>query len=334
MADYARPGPFAVAVEDGEWRDPARDRRIAWRRYRPQAAGGPSVTRAPLVLHSHGLGGSRASGAGWLAHWASWGIAALAVQHPGSDASALPSDSPLALRHLLRSAVDAAQLAARQHDLCFALDRLTADAPPAMGVSGHSFGAVSALRLIGERRGRDHASSASPGIHAGVSETKTPAGRAPRARSVSWEAPDLQVGELHDLPADPRLAAAILFSPSARGGTLPLAERFAGVTVPCLHLTGSRDDGIGPGDIRAADRCLPFAHMPPPHQHLLVLDGATHPEFAGEFVGDSPGRHVRLLQAASTAFWLCHLFADAEAGAWLRNGLPQLLESGDRLLQK
>lgn len=245
-------------------------------------------TRVPLVIHSHGLGGSHASGADWLTHWASWGIAALAVQHPGTDATALASDSPLALRHLLRTAVDANQLAARQQDLLFVLDRLADEAHAAIGISGHSFGAASALRLIGERRGRD------------------------------------------DLPADPRIKAAILFSPSARGGSLPLAERFAPVTLPCLHLSGSRDNGIGPGDITAADRCLPFRHMPGPHQSLLVLDGADHRGLAGQGHGSATQR--RCLQAASTAFWLGHLAGDADAANWLNEGLPKGLAAGDRLV--
>lgn len=291
MADYRRPGPFAVAVDDGDWHDAGRGRTLRWRCYRPQGADPvPVVARAPLVIHSHGLGGSRASGADWLAHWASWGIAALALQHPGSDADARTSASPLALRRLLRAA-DAGQLAARQHDLLFALDRLAAAPPPAIGVSGHSFGAVGALRVLGERRGRD------------------------------------------DLPADPRLAAAVLFSPSARGGALPLAERFAGVVRPCLHLTGSLDSGIGRGDIAAADRCLPFMHMPPPHQHLLVLDGATHAEFAGDAGAAASPRRL-LLRAATAAFWRRHLLADAAAGDWLTDGLPALLAAGDRLLHK
>lgn len=299
---YAAPGPYAVATEEGEWHDAARRRTLRWRRYRPQsvapAAGAvpaplvslsaqaQPLTRAPCVLHSHGLGGSRASGADWLAHWASWGIAGVAVQHPGSDVDALASDSPLALRRLLRTAVDAGQLAARQHDLLFALDRIAGDDPPAIGLSGHSFGAASALRLIGERRGRD------------------------------------------DRPADPRIAAAVLFSPSARGGSLPLAERFAGVTLPCLHLTGTRDDGIGPGDIAAADRRLPFAHMPGPDKYLLLLDGATHPDFAGDAGRVLQPAHRTELQAAATAFWRAYLAADGAAAGDLREWLaPRRPES-------
>lgn len=304
MVPWAAPGPLPVVVEDGQWQDEARGRTLRWRAWRPRTA-----APVPCVIHSHGLGGSSASGADWLAHWASWGIAALAVQHPGTDAGALASASPLALRHLLRTAVDAEQLAARRDDLLFALDRIgdslaagrvsgterndrtdhtdcpdcpgfadAADAFPAIGLSGHSFGAASVLRLIGERRGGD------------------------------------------DRPADARIAAAILFSPSARGGSLPLTERFADVRLPCLHLTGSQDSGIGPGDIAAADRLLPFAHMPGPAQYLLVLDGATHPEFSGqtgEGAGTARPAHRVALKAVSAAFWRAQLAGDADAAAWL-----------------
>lgn len=290
MADFSRPGPFAVAIADGEWHDASRDRHLPWRRYSPQSKGKRAmVTRVPLVIHSHGLGGSSASGADWLTHWASWGIAALAVQHPGTDTTALASDSPLALRHLLRSAVDAEQLADRQRDLLFALDQQADEGHAAIGISGHSFGAASALRLIGERRGRD------------------------------------------DRPADPRIAAAVLFSPSARGGMLPLAERFADVAIPSLHLTGSRDNGIGPGDIVAADRCLPFTHIPDRRKYLLLLDGATHPVFAGDDGSDTTPAQRALLKAASAAFWLAHLLHDGDAGEWLSIELRSTLGTGDRL---
>lgn len=290
LADYGQPGPFAVDISDGEWQDTGRNRRLFWRRYQPRTLDGTRPAPALRVLHSHGLGGSCASGADWLGHWASWGITAIAIQHPGTDETALASGSPLALRHLLRTAVDAAQLADRQHDLLFALDHIVEENPVAVGISGHSYGAVSALRLIGERRGNN------------------------------------------DTPADPRLLAAVLLSPSARGGSLPLNERFGNIATPCLHLTGSADDGIGPGDIKAADRCLPFRHMPGPNQRLLVLDNADHRSLAGQGHGSAIQR--RCLQAASTAFWLGHLAGEADAANWLNEGLPQRLAAGDRLESK
>ena len=280
--DYSNRGPVEVGIEDGEWFDAQRSRQLPWRHYRPLTA-----TAAPLVIYSHGLGGSCRSGEAWLAHWASWGIGTLALQHPGTDEVAA-GNSPLALRHLLRTAVDKAQLATRQADLLFALDAAEKHMTTSgFGIAGHSYGAVSVLRLVGERRGTD------------------------------------------DIPADPRLTAAILFSPSARGGSVPLPERFAGITLPCLHLTGSTDDGIGPGDIDAADRRLPYRHSTAPHQCLLVLDGAGHQTFAGQ--GGGTDAHVRLLRGATAAFWLSHFHHAPTARNWLAQSLPAQLAAADLL---
>lgn len=280
--DYGSRGAVDVCIEEGEWFDAHRSRLIRWRHYRPQLG-----AAAPLIIYSHGLGGSRRSGEDWLAHWASWGIGALALQHPGTDEAAA-GNSPLALRHLLRSATDQAQLASRQADLMFALDAAERQmAVSRFGIAGHSYGAVSALRLIGEQRGMD------------------------------------------DAAADPRIAAAILFSPSARGGTPPMEQRFANVTLPCLHLTGSADDGIGPGDIDAADRRLPYRHSRSPGQLLLVLHGAGHLTFAGQ--GSGAADHRRLLAGASSAFWLSRLQGDPEAGNWLSEELPAQLAARDHL---
>lgn len=282
VRDYGAPGPLNFAVDDGEWLDETRGRRILWKRYRPL-----TEEPCPLIIYSHGLGGNRHSGAQWLSHWASWGIGALALQHPGTDDDAA-GNSPLALRHLLRTAVDDSQLAIRQADLTFALDRIEAAIPDTtFGIAGHSYGAVSALRLIGEQRG------------------------------------------CNDNPADPRVRAAVLFSPSARGGTQPLALRFSGISVPCLQLTGSRDDGIGPGDITAADRCLPHQHMTAADQHLLVLDGVNHVDLAGQ--GSGHELHIRLLKAATTSFWMAHLLGCDRAEHWLESRLPQHLATTDQL---
>lgn len=281
MADFAAPGPFAVVTDEGEWHDAARGRTLRWRHYQPQALAGGDPVPAARIIHSHGLGGTRASGERWLTHWASWGIAATAVQHPGSDGEARTSDSPLALRHLLRTAVDANQLADRQRDLLFAVNCAAKNGAVPIGLSGHSFGAASVLRVIGERRGRD------------------------------------------DIPADPRVTAAILFSPSARGGLLPLGERFAGVALPCLHLTGSLDSGIGPGDISARERWLPYLHSASAQKWLLSQEGATHPELAGDAGTLANAARAAALRAATTAFWHAFLGQDAAAATWLRAHLPQ-----------
>lgn len=301
LPDYAAAGPFPVCGERAEWADPDRARTLPLRLYLPVGAGG-----CPAVLFSPGLGGSRDGGEHWLGHWASWGIAGIAVQHPGSDERVFAGRPRMALRQILRQAMTPAQLAERARDLSFVIDRLAAGRLAGLdanriGVAGHSFGAVTVQALAGER--------------------------------LTALATDL---------ADARPRAWIALSPSARGDTTAeaLAARFAGVVRPFFSITGSRDDGIGRGDIAAGNRCLPFAHMPGPDKYLLVLDGAGHPAFAGHVggaeaflpAGKAPPRRdvASLVRAASTAFWRQHLAGDLGAGNWLRREFAAGLAAGDR----
>jgi hypothetical protein len=51
----AATGTWAVVTRTGEWRDAARDRVIPCRTYQPEGATG----RCPVIVFSHGLGGTR-----------------------------------------------------------------------------------------------------------------------------------------------------------------------------------------------------------------------------------------------------------------------------------
>jgi dienelactone hydrolase len=134
---------------DLDWRDAARDRPVPVRLYRPRAGAG-----WPLVVFSHGIGGSRL-GYGYLGrHLAANGVASLHLQHSGSD-RALWSGNPFALVGRLQAAAQDGEAIARVHDLGFALDRLQAG-PLGDGVdgarivvAGHSYGANTALLAAG-----------------------------------------------------------------------------------------------------------------------------------------------------------------------------------------
>jgi predicted dienelactone hydrolase len=78
----AMPGPDRFSVSAAEWRDAARDRVVPVKIYAPEGNG-----LFPVLLFSHGLGGSRDAGGESAEHWASHGYLVLALQHPGSDAS-------------------------------------------------------------------------------------------------------------------------------------------------------------------------------------------------------------------------------------------------------
>lgn len=304
LPDPGAAGPWRVSTRHGELSDPDRARTLPFKLYLPDAPrpGG-------LILFSHGLGGTREGGALWLRHWASHGFAALAVQHPGSDASVLGAGSPLGLRRALKAAMNPAELARRADDIRYVLGRLghdpqLPDAGLPIGLAGHSFGAVTVQLLAGERR-------------AGHPAT----------------------------PPDPGLRATLALSPSARQPDAPpgLAQRFAHLRLPFMGLTGSRDDGMGLSDISAANRELPYRHAPAgidgPDKYLLVFAGGNHLDFAGQ-ASDAEGSLFAIrrepavfrdnLLAASTAFWQAHLGLDGRARRWLATDLPGRLRPTDR----
>jgi predicted dienelactone hydrolase len=143
----------APDVQDDTWRDSARSRDIPVRLRWPTSPG-----PWPLLLYSHGLGGNRDGGDVWGQAWCEAGFVVLHVQHPGSDTEVLRSGGVSALR----AAGNAQQLLARVADMRFVLDEATRRQSDgerawrsvrldAVGMAGHSFGAVTTLALAGQR---------------------------------------------------------------------------------------------------------------------------------------------------------------------------------------
>ena len=81
---YAPPTPtMEVSVLKLDWHDSARDRHVPAKIYFPKEGAGPF----PVVIFSHGLGGSR-EGYEYLGrHWAGCGYVSVHLQHIGSDDS-------------------------------------------------------------------------------------------------------------------------------------------------------------------------------------------------------------------------------------------------------
>jgi predicted dienelactone hydrolase len=141
-------------AEDENWSDAARGRAMPVRVRWPDGDG-----PCALIVHSHGLGGSREGGDAWGEAWRSAGFAVVHLQHPGSDTEVLRSGM-----RALRAAASTEQLLARVGDLRFAVDEVTRlvqrGAAPwsrvrldAIGASGHSFGAVTVQAVAGKRLG-------------------------------------------------------------------------------------------------------------------------------------------------------------------------------------
>lgn len=308
-AGYGEVGPHRVEVIDTAWTDAARNRSLPLRIRVPDAPGA-----RPLVLFSHGLGGSVDGGRYWGEQWASHGFVVVHLQHPGSDESVW-RDSARPVRDLKRAAgVEA--FAARVADVMFVLDELqrrqAAGDPLArridlarVGMSGHSFGAVTTQALAGQR----------------------------------YEVPARLRAEA-DALVEPRLRAFVAFSPSARNERA--MAQFAAITRPFFSITGTADGEVGLGlGVPAPNRLLPFQGMPGPDAYLLNLEGADHMIFNGaprwRTNGADPERdtlHVMLVCAVTTAFWRAYLMDDAAALAWLRQQAAALVGPAGQLRMK
>ena len=119
----ATPMAFAQtpAYADDTWQDSRRQRTVPVRIRWPQ--GNTPASGWPVVIYSHGLGGSREGGDVWGSAWAAAGLVVVHLQHVGSDMDAVRGvASSFKDRAALRSVGSADQLLARLQDIVFTLD--------------------------------------------------------------------------------------------------------------------------------------------------------------------------------------------------------------------
>lgn len=293
------PAPAKVTILYGDWTDPARaGRKTPYKLYVPQGVG-----PFPLIIHSHGLGGSREGSTYILQAVAEAGFVVAALQHPGSDAAILAGARPGQEARLLEAlSPDAA--AHRFGDTPFALDQLTAMNAPGgslagkldlsrIGMSGHSFGALSTLVAVGQ---------VLPG--------------APPA-----------------MFRDPRIKAAIVYSPNkARQGGSDTA--FNAIRTPIMHFTGTQDRT--PIDLEKSpwERTIPFQKITGADQYLIVLRDGDHGVFTGrrQMMGvpkPTDAAQMRVIVEQTLVFWRAYLAAAPQAAKALCAIPSTLASSGE-----
>jgi predicted dienelactone hydrolase len=140
---------------------------------------------------------------------------------------------------------------------------------------------------------------------------------------------------------DPRIKAAIAFSPSALT-TANLGDSFGAITIPFFSITGTRDGAIirpakSPPDLTAeAQRTGPFTGMSPGQKYLLVFKDGDHMVFSGSLrrAPTATDSHIQTVKATTTsAFWGMTLLARPADGKALA-ALPASLAPGDRFEAK
>jgi predicted dienelactone hydrolase len=307
MAHAADPPYDPLAVEppaslpaplDLEVTDDSRDRKIPVRVWLPSDG-----RRAPVIVFSHGLGGARDGNAYLGRHWSGRGFCVVFLQHAGSD-EAVWRDLPFPERlPALRKAVNLSTTLDRYRDVPAVLDRLAAwndEAggplegrldPDRIGIAGHSFGAVTAQGVCGQRTadGRTPFTDRRIGAALLMSPSLPRIGDGTTAFggvTVPWM---IMTGTEDDSPvgnATPESRREVFAS-------LPAGEKYE------LVLFQGEHQAFG-------DRVLPGSKRPrDPNHHRVVL-------------------------ALSTAFFEAFLRGDAAALAWLESDAPRsVLAEGD-----
>ena len=234
--------PQAFDTLELDWADDRRQRPVPVRLYLPQ-----SRKPVPLVVFSHGIGGSR-RGYSWLGqHFAGQGIASLHLQHVGSDRQLWAGGSIFNIIGRLQDAAQEGEAIARAEDLRFALDTLLAgDLAPRLDTTrivaaGHSYGANTTLLASGARVERE--------------------GRVVPLR-------------------DERVRAAIVISAPPFYGESEPRKILQTVTVPSLHVTCTEDIIRIPGYYSGLDdRVAVFDATGSARKWLAVYEGGSHSMF-------------------------------------------------------
>jgi predicted dienelactone hydrolase len=233
---------LAFETHDLDWVDAKRERPVPVRLYWP-AADRP----VPLVVFSHGIGGSRRGYSYLGEYFASQGVASLHVQHVGSDRS-LWGGNPLTLLGRLQDAATDREALERVKDLSFALDEVLAHAGfgtridrARIAAAGHSYGANTVMLATG----------------AGVERN----GRRVELR-------------------DPRIRAAVLLSAPPFYGETDAKRILRSLTLPTLHVTATEDTIRIPGFYSpVSDRLAVFEAVGSPVKALAVFEGGSHSIF-------------------------------------------------------
>lgn len=284
----------AASVEGVEviaevWNDSSRQREIPVRIYAPLS----TATPLPIVIFSHGLGNDR-EGYEYLGRYlATHGYFVIHPQHHGSD-------SELGWYALYKAGQKRENWINRPQDIGFVLDRLTElnkqsgsryfgrlD-PETVAVAGHSMGAFTAL--------------VKSGLRLSQGDDVAPPG------------------------ADARVDAVIALSMPRLFGD-DGAEEYAGVRLPALHMTGTRDQSRL-WKTTVAHRRISFDRSSGNDRYLVTLRDGTHSTFSDDerCPGLMHADHIDTIQQTSLAFLDAYLRNDAGAKQWLRSGLDQFLE--------
>ncbi|HEY9632043.1 MAG TPA: hypothetical protein V6D14_01470 [Coleofasciculaceae cyanobacterium] len=304
-----------VGVVDIILRDQQRDRQVPLRIYYPQEEG-----LFPVIIFSHGVGGSKDSFSYLSSFWSSHGYICIHPTHFGSDASVLRK---IGLQALIESTNEPETWSERPQDISFIIDSLEKldqqvpqlqgkINPSFIGVSGHSYGAYTTLLLAG-------AVIAMPGDE-----------------TVSFR--------------DERAGVFLPISPPGTGRQGLHLGSWDRINDPVMTVSGSEDLGLGGKP--PSWRMEAFNYMPPLDKYHVLIKGANHFSFDPDMRGArTPSQRMNRqnpvagarnlleldnkslikisLQQATMAFWDAYLKFNKSAKQYLKSDELQTYSKGD-----
>jgi predicted dienelactone hydrolase len=295
-------GPFAIDVLDRVLHDAKRNKDLEIRIVTPR-----SGSHFPVIVFSHGAGGSGQNYAPLTWFWASHGYVVIQPTHDDSIALRREKGEPLPSgpRELIEEyRFNYEDWIDRVADVRLVIDSLP-ELPKELrdkidrnriGVGGHSYGAFT-TQMIG-------------GVRLNIPGQKP-------AQSF----------------ADERPRALLLLSPQGKSENGLTESSWAEVSRPMMSMTGSKD-GLG---LLPRWREDPFNYSPPPDKYLVFIEGAFHMSFTGALAepqgAQGPRRQLisqltagtdqkavfDYVKIASIAFWDAYLKHDATAKAYLKS---------------
>lgn len=267
----------------------------------------------PVIVVSHGAGGSWDANHAQAHHLASHGYVVLALEHPASNTEVLRKGLRFGA-NLKAMTHDAGEVLGRPKDVSFAInqaERWNLDHPQLkglfdlsrVGLMGHSFGAYTTLVVCGARPALDWLEPAvAPGRGLG---------------------PDL---------SDRRVKACVALSPQGPGEPFFLEQSYATIDRPVLAISGSRDSQQG---TTPENRRRYFDLVPAGQKVFVWLANADHASFsdaAGSKRAGLPSRARVDVQpvsrAATLLFFEAQLRGQAEAAQRLSSVGLQPLAGG------
>ena len=318
-----------AAFEDLTLHDSGRSKGLPVRVYYPTQVGDAKL---PVIVFSHGLGGSREGAVPLASDWAAHGYAVICPTHEDSVKLRRSEGKSLdPTQMLIEMGMNDAGRVSRVQDDVLILDSLKVieHEIPALagkldaehcGIAGHSAGAMTAALLAGAKN-------------------------------------DLPSGGRLQSFRDTRFDYAMLLSGQGVGQAGFTKSSWEGISEPMMVMTGSQDYARTKQTPEA--RCDPYTYASPGSKYLVFLNGAVHSSFTGKaaemqqavaekgeltwqqraeqaFTVESldsvlaadQGAIFTAIQETSLAFWEANLKGNRDAQRWLDSDAPAEHYSG------